>query len=414
MLLTFMNISEKEEDSESVEGQNVPSGTGFSSSKSLDNKNIKEKKELTGFISLEDFKAQIEVTPVDKRYSEIAKEGLNSKLFDADKSSYTHLLLDKLVEKGILEDYDTGKQYQEIDQDLLVHLSSLDIPFFINDDNDICYRIPKSGDAVIVNFTLDASAISKNEIAELLPKVSFNVSQGGIKERRLEAEAIYKIFVVNKIFDGIYTESIKDILKEYDLQKLKSKAKESFEQKNFVTLLLNVQSNSSVALRIILSACNINITNSITKKEAAIYSSLSLEEGQELVDVNLNIAALRSESVKAEKLCIEGWQIAKVRAELKTSIIDIIESSKVKTIYKILGLSSESIPEINRLGIANECRTASYLIKEAEGVKHDSQIRSIERKLRKRAFREFLVTKKAELLKQYRTSGIDFEIQSLR
>jgi hypothetical protein len=141
---------------------------------------------------------------------------------------------------------------------------------------------------------------------------------------------------------------------------------------------------------------------------------LSEEENLALAEIKLDIAVKRGESERAQRELKEVWEQKKAKLELDINISDIIEESPYSKLYKILKLTSEAIPEITRLTIANEAKFAAATIKEKEQIKRDSLIRSIERKLRKRAMREFLIEQKQELLLRYRKNPEKFEIRSLR
>jgi hypothetical protein len=297
---------------------------------------------------------------------------------------------------------------------MLIALSKKQIPFSVDTDGDIIYSRVKDGAEEKINFTLDVSSISKLEISEALSDVDIDVNQSGIKERQDEAISIYKVVNLNNVFGNIYNKNIAEILAAYDFKLLQNPNETGDNRYSFTKLLLNIQSNSSITLRIILSACDIKLANAVTKKETSIYQSLSEEENLALAEIKLDIAVKRGESERAQRELKEVWEQKKAKLELDINISDIIEESPYSKLYKILKLTSEAIPEITRLTIANEAKFAAATIKEKEQIKRDSLIRSIERKLRKRAMREFLIEQKQELLRRYRKNPEEFEIRSLR
>jgi hypothetical protein len=270
------------------------------------------------------------------------------------------------------------------------------------------------GKEKVMNLTLNIENMSKGMISELLPDVELDVNQCGIKERQSEIASMYKVVAANNIFDNIYNPNIAQILANYDFKQLLNPKEKGDDRYSFTKLLLNIQSNSSVTLRMILSACDIKLTNAVTKKETSIFRSLLEEENRGLAEIKLKIAVIRNESEKIQRKKKEVWEKKKEKLSLETKISEIISESPHKNVYKILKLTSEAVPEIVRLTIANEAKVAAASIKEKEKLTRDSLVRSIERKLRKRAMREFLIEQKQEYLKRYRKDPENFEIRSLR
>jgi hypothetical protein len=348
------------------------------------------------------------------QYSNIPVEDLLSKEFDPDKSKYSKMLLDTLVKDEILKDYDWGHQYVDINKEEFLELSSKQIAFSVNDDGDIVYSETVGGKEKVMNLTLNIENMSKGMISELLPDVELDVNQCGIKERQSEIASMYKVVAANNIFDNIYNPNIAQILANYDFKQLLNPKEKGDDRYSFTKLLLNIQSNSSVTLRMILSACDIKLANAVTKKETSIFRSLLEEENRGLAEIKLKIAVIRNESEKIQRKKKEVWEKKKEKLSLETKISEIISESPHKNVYKILKLTSEAVPEIVRLTIANEAKVAAASIKEKEKLTRDSLVRSIERKLRKRAMREFLIEQKQEYLKRYRKDPENFEIRSLR
>lgn len=348
------------------------------------------------------------------QYSNIPVEDLLSKEFDPDKSKYSKMLLDTLVKDEILKDYDWGHQYVDINKEEFLELSSKQIAFSVNDDGDIVYSETVGGKEKVMNLTLNIENMSKGMISELLPDVELDVNQCGIKERQSEIASMYKVVAANNIFDNIYNPNIAQILANYDFKLLLNPKEKGDDRYSFSKLLLNIQSNSSVTLRMILSACDIKLANAVTKKETSIFRSLLEEENRGLAEIKLKIAVIRNESEKIQRKKKEVWEKKKEKLSLETKISEIISESPHKNVYKILKLTSEAVPEIVRLTIANEAKVAAASIKEKEKLTRDSLVRSIERKLRKRAMREFLIEQKQEYLKRYRKDPENFEIRSLR
>jgi len=66
-------------------------------------------------------------------------------------------------------------------------------------------------------------------------------------------------------------------------------------------------------------------------------------------------------------------------------------------------MTVEFIPEIDRLAIARYAKLLSFSIKERQKITDPSLLANIERRLKRRAMREYLTNWKLELLEKYRS-----------
>lgn len=246
----------------------------------------------------------------------------------------------------------------------------------------------------------------------MLPEVTFDIAQNGILECGREAEAMYKVLVINKAYSGLWSALIKQTLSNYDVERLKIKD-EVTGGRSFCDLLALMQEESSVAFRIIVDACNLKLSELKTKKDLKLYLDFSKMENVHLRELKLKIIqncnsyidAINNETIRARREV--------KREEQRQEEARIIEASPVGILYRILNLSSRDIPDVpfNQMNrFADEL--AMYIELEEKLQFFPSVVADIKRKLKRRAYREFLYRYKTKLKEAFRNNEIvDFNLK---
>jgi hypothetical protein len=338
------------------------------------------------------------IKDVDNEFDQV-----HSNEFNSDKSEYTKVFLYNLEANGILKDIAIGSEYDSFTIDEVLDLSEKELPFVIIDDEIVLIENDGTTSSTgIDNFNKkiltgwDWENIDQEEFARLLPEVKFDVSQGGIKERMKETCAAYKLCVINKAFDGIWNEQIIEVINSYDFINLTGPI-------TFAQLLENVFQNSSLATRILINCCAKKLMKMQTKKEGLFDTMLTPSQKIQLSTLDVNITVLRN---SFDKQVLEvpqlDWELLKLREELVDNIEGSIDDSNVGIIYRIKQINVQYLNQNIRTKIETAAELASLAIKKKEAIiGKDSLIRLIERRLRRRAFREFLASWKLDLLQQY-------------
>lgn len=221
------------------------------------------------FLSENDF--ELTDFNLDKYASELEGLADSSNKFDADKSKYALAYLAKLKEEELRNEYDFGNEVDAIDEEKIIELAKMATPIEFDEEVGKVYFLKGDGSKHFIVFSDDEkkNVFTRKVVASLLPEVTFDVAQGGILEQAKEAEAIYTVLTVNKVFGGIFTKRIRRLLYQFDVKKLEG------PNGKFTSLLTKIEQDSTAVIRILVSACNIKLTEVKTKKEAKLYTSLN-------------------------------------------------------------------------------------------------------------------------------------------
>lgn len=337
-------------------------------------------------------------------YGITTPENISELGFDSDNSQYIPVIMQELIKQGILKEYDLGQEFDSLDKNLILKLSKSNFPIFMdNDTNDIYIKSDEGN--IICNLNINPEKETRKHIADLLPDVTLDVVQNGIKERAVEIDAAYKVVVINKLFRGLFNKDIARLINNYDFENLKGEI-------TFLDILNMIRQNSSSALRVILAACNYKMTEIKTKKENLLYLGLSDQENQELLNLKVAIASVRIELEKDMAAAESKGNKLLILEKGEDKIQTLIDKSKVGILYKILHLNVDAINDSDRLGIANCARNLAFKIKEFEHIDNrDSLVKKIESSLRRRAIREYIHYLKADYLKKI-DDGIEVVIRT--
>lgn len=378
-------------------------------------KNLPKKKQSK--YVLEDFvyksiknseEAFLKNTEYSKALANISKELFNQGIEALDKSEAMSSYLKTLKEEKLISEYDLGAEYDSIEMKKLIELSEHSYAIFLDEETgNVAYK-DNAGKIYQLDFSFDDDVMHRRNIAELLPNVTFDVLQNGDVDKAKEAEAIYKVVVVNEILDGLYLSAIKRTLNGYNFKNLQPHEGE----KNFRSLLKTILEEASSTIRIIMGACEIKIAELKTKKEVKILSGISIVEAQELRELKISILAKRNEYAK-----IIAKEETKARREVKRESLreeerNLIEASSVKTLYRILELNTEAIPMKARIAIARKAKLLAFNLKErSEFIGSDSLVLKLANRLQRRGYREYIAEMKTNLLKELR-EGKPVEIKT--
>jgi hypothetical protein len=368
----------------------------FESESKTQTESTKETKVEEPKFELKNFLANegIELKSFDIAHLIENKEDIAGKnFFDVETSGYTKAMLIKLKSESLIKDYDLSEGISSITREVLIDLANKPIDLFISEKEDKVAFI-EDGKEVILNIDVTDTQ-SRVLISNLLPDITFDIIQGGIKERSKEAEAIYKVLILNKFFSNLFYKKILEVLSNYDVEK-------SFENLlNFTNLLTFIVENTTPISREICSICNLKISNVKSKKEMKVNTFISKVEDQKLRSLRIDLVIKRSEW---ENVIKNGKTKAKresLREDLREKERAIIESSDVGIIYKILKLNSEDINSNIFTKFNMIADDLAEKIKQNEDLgKYPSLFQSVKKKLKRRCYREFLAEFKITLFEK--------------
>ena len=224
---------------------------------------------------------------------DLEPEGLsNVSSFPVD-SQYCVAFLRKIRDKALIKDFEDGSEYEDFSVEKLIELSRYNYDLVFNAQEG---TLGVEKDGLIIDKIEDSVNFGNpKEIAPFLPDVTFDITQGGVRERSIEAEAAYKLVVAASLMDNAFTESLGRCIQNFDFKDFSSK-KESFSE-----LLTRMQPSLNETLRVVIAACNIKLFNAKTKKEQRIYKLLTPSESSALNDLDIQIRILRNKSEKELK-----------------------------------------------------------------------------------------------------------------
>lgn len=316
-----------------------------------------------------------------------------------DESIQMKAFLRLCAEKDIIQEFDTGAQFDNVNKDLLQELSRQSFELGIDENDGHAYYINELNERVEINFDFADDFMHRQTIETILPEISFDVLQDGNLKRAKEAEAIYKVITLNKIYKGLYSNEIYKLLAVYNFEDLGTADKEL----NFVNLLKVILEEAPAVTRVIVSAMNLKLTKIKTKKELRLLQSITRQEDRALKDVKLEILALRFQYDKIINAEPTKARRAVKRDDLYAKEREIIDGSEVSVIYDIFNLNAEAIPVFFRIQISRSAKFMAYAIKEKLQLDQDDPlVRKLATKFQRRGFSEYLIELKAKLLEQFR------------
>jgi hypothetical protein len=213
--------------------------------------------------------------------------------------------------------------------------------FYINEDNDKVY-CPK------MDFSISDSG---EWLSDRLPPVPFDVEQSGNVRKSDEAEALYCAIVIAHILkEPIFKEEIRKMAKTYDFTNMKNNID---QEQTFRGLINDWQSQQSVIINIIISACKFRISYFKKDMEKFLRDGISEEEVVGLRELQAVISAKNFAYSDGELSPTNLKNLSKID---KLRLIDkrdaeisiLIANSKAGVLYKLLNLSTEYISPIKK------------------------------------------------------------------
>jgi hypothetical protein len=232
----------------------------------------------------------------------------NKQYFDAERSGYVEAFLAKMVDKELIKDFDDFDKIDDPTANSIIELSRKAVPLSLDDESgEVVYYV--DGEKKILEFR-EMQVPDLSRLADLIDDVPYDVTQSGIIERAKESESIYRVCVLNKVYNGAFTKYIKDAMRGYDFEKLKGDLLFADVEKKIIEATPNVS-------RLIVQICNFKLTNVKTKKEQRFERSLFTAEDLDLRALKLSISAIINdfESVIKSKETKAQREVARENAE---------------------------------------------------------------------------------------------------
>jgi hypothetical protein len=343
-----------------------------------------------------------------KKAMEDVRESLfKDSIEEVDNSDSMHVYLRKLKEAELIDEYDFGKEYDSLDFKKVMELSSQSFEVGLDDESGNIYYLDGKNHKIFLDFDFEDDVFHRKNVSALLPDISFDILQNGDIEKAKESEAIYKTIVINEIFNGLYTDLIKESLSGYNFDDLCP----DDDKRNFRDILKIMLEESSAVLRIIIGACNLKLVEFKTKKDLKLLRSISDQEDQELRDLRIKLAIHRNEWARKIALKETKAQREVEREKMRKEEADIIDDSGVSLIYQILSLSTDSIPMKPRIEIARLAKILAFNVKDKVGYKGgDAMVLKLANRFQRRGYREYLSDMKSRYLSSLR-KGEDFDLR---
>lgn len=309
-----------------------------------------------------------------------------------------------LVDSKLIRSFDFSKlEFDDINEKTLLSIIETPSELFIDDSNNRIYIIDSNGDRIYCPEPEEGVKNSAEWLVDKLPEPTFSFDQGGNVRMSEEAEAIYQVVVVSKIFNGIYKDVIEEIINSnYDFTNLTPNSTQSFSD-----LLKDIQDLQSMDLNSVLSACQIKISNVKKKLENYFVDLLTKEEIIKLEEIDLKRKEI---NVRFEK---SGKGTKDLRDKSKIAVLEIINEredaySKLfaeypyySKLWKIRHLSSEYIPTISKARIRRICeQEVATSLKEKLISNEDWIIREFTKRSIRKAYKAVLISiKEKEIIK---------------
>lgn len=268
-------------------------------------------------------------------------------------SEFERKIIDSLKESGLIERFSFVEFTQtpniEVIEKLFKYPVKIDFDdngiFYFNEEGEKCY-CPE------MYTTISDEAIW---ISDKLPSVDFDVHQNGNVRKADEAEALYCSLIVAHIMkEDTFKKEIQDLALRYDFDKM---APIDVGGNGFRDLLKDWQSLQSVIINILISAGRYKISDTKKDTEKYLKDGISESEAAELRDLEAKIRAINfrySEGVLSPSEIKKLTKIERLKLinERDDEVSNLIQKTKIGTLYKILNLSSEYISPINKKKIS--------------------------------------------------------------
>lgn len=334
-------------------------------------------------------------------------EILNEEKEGFEKELYKNKLLSKRDSlKEITEkenSIDESKIFELLDKPKELKVENDDLVFF------------EDGERVVLSIGTNITE-HKTKVSDLLPEVEFNLEQEGNVKRQIEIESIYKCCIISSLFEGLYSQEIRSICKTYNFETMLDSDNGKYP---FTQLKEQIELDSNYIMKLVLSACTLKLSNSAAKNLSVILSDLTMEERSKLDVLNSKIKSLvfkYDEKIDLEK---DPLQKKVLIAKKDTEVDEIIRNDSIGNIYKIVNLSSEAIPTIQKVKISKAARefTLKIMNKQSKNLsddeKKDLQSYLLSR-LRKRGWKAFLSTYRSDEYKRYKADPENYKIRTKR
>jgi hypothetical protein len=265
------------------------------------------------------------------------------------------------------------------------------------DDKGQLITVTEKGKETII---FDPKGEKLPEVTNYIPDCPFDTQCGGIISQQQETRAAWKVFLVNKICDGVYDDEIESIKKNYNFDTFKN----SKGDMPFFELLAKIQQSKNTVISILLSAINIKLSENVEKKGAPYIGIVTKMEATAVDQLRREVAVLnydQSIAIKDEKTRI-GRHV--VINEYKGKLDDILESKTPSTrlLYRILMVDSDVVPFTKVVKLE---RTVDDLIKEMIKEKRlfedDERNKKIRKNLVRRGKKQFIAEFRREAFTKY-------------
>lgn len=328
---------------------------------------------------------------------------------DFEDTGYTTPMLLGMKEEGLINSYDGSTKMPKLTKQAIIELANRESMIRLDEDGNKLYyhveTLDESGKPSITRVYIDSSNESpenKKDISLSLPEVTYDVMGDGSIESTLELKAIYTVLSVNRVFNNVYFNRIKEVIYAYDCEKLEQ------NDKTFRGLLEGIIEDAPREVNLVVAACRRKLNDIIIKKDMVLDQLIPQKEGSELRSIKLKIAL--HESVYRDRISQAEDKVEKLRLERERDVKkkEMISESSVETLYYIKTLNSDKIPIAARQRLNEFVREFTMMVKIKEGLSDETDIyRKFVRQVRRRAYREFLAEMRLSLYEAY-TNGEKF------
>lgn len=224
--------------------------------------------------------------------------------------------------------------------------SSYDLEY--DEVEDVLYYIDKDGEKHVAPDLSAGMTTSDVWLHTKLPPVFIDLDQGGNVRKAEESRSIYSIICIGAVIPSFKPE-IKDFLKNYDFNSFTMRKRISRRYENAVGYLKTFLDENSLRINVIKSCSDINISQSIEKKEQFWKSALTQSEISECSKISRLVKNVISKYERESGLNPDDIkdldQIQKLQliANRDAEIEVIINQSPLGILYKISKLSSERL-----------------------------------------------------------------------